>query len=164
MRPTQKIHPKKSPRCEAPPGARSVKAPHQACRSSWPHPQGVSIRRSIDEAILYYERQRTGVGEALLSEIDQAVMRAAAHPEHFPVVFDNIRRALAKRFPYTVFSGYAARRWWGWWSCTAAVIRRFGSGGPEHHAGSRSWCRRKSSRITSHSDFEPIKSKYALDV
>ncbi len=62
-----------------------------------------AAKAELDEAILYYERQRTGVGEELLSEIDQAVMRAAAHPEHFPVVFDNIRRALAKRFPYTVF-------------------------------------------------------------
>ena len=86
-----------------------------------------AAKAELDEAILYYERQRTGVGEERLSEIDQAVMRAAAHPEHFPVVFDNIRRALAKRFPYTVFSGCAAQRWWCWRSCTGAVTRRFGS-------------------------------------
>ena len=39
-----------------------------------------AAKAELDEAILYYERQRTGVGEELLSEIDQAVMRAAAHP------------------------------------------------------------------------------------
>ena len=38
-----------------------------------------AAQAEIDEAILYYERQRTGIDEDLLNEIDQAVMRAAAH-------------------------------------------------------------------------------------
>ena len=36
-----------------------------------------AAKAELDEAILYYERQRTGVGEELLNEINQAVMRTA---------------------------------------------------------------------------------------
>ncbi len=57
----------------------------------------------LEDAVLYYERQRAGVGEELVREIDVIVARAAAHPDRFPTVFGDVRRAVARRFPFSVY-------------------------------------------------------------
>ncbi|MBA2492047.1 MAG: type II toxin-antitoxin system RelE/ParE family toxin [Gammaproteobacteria bacterium] len=52
-------------------------------------------RREFDEAALWYEARRTGLGARLVSKIDQAVALAAESPQ---------------RFPYSVFFRVEVRR------------------------------------------------------
>jgi plasmid stabilization system protein ParE len=44
----------------------------------------------------------TGSAREFIAEIEEAVSRAAATPERYPNVFGDIRRAVARRFPYSV--------------------------------------------------------------
>ena len=43
------------------------------------------------------------LGEEFIFEIDQAVVKAAASPERYPIIFGDIRRTVARRFPYSVY-------------------------------------------------------------
>lgn len=63
----------------------------------------LAARQEFEEAALWYEEQRAGLGEAFVREIDDAVTRAAAAPTRCPVVFRDIRRAVARRFPYSIY-------------------------------------------------------------
>ena len=60
-------------------------------------------RREFDEAADRYDEQRPGLGEEFIGEIDQAVAYAAANPRRYPLVFGDVRRAVARRFPYCVY-------------------------------------------------------------
>ena len=62
-----------------------------------------AARREFDKAAIWYNEQRQGLGEEFLQEIDDLVSRAAAHPERYPIVAGNVRKAVARRFPYSVF-------------------------------------------------------------
>jgi hypothetical protein len=44
-----------------------------------------------------------GLGRRFRAEIDSTVQRIAINPRQFPVVFKNLRRARAKKFPYGLF-------------------------------------------------------------
>ena len=59
-----------------------------------------AARREFDDAADRYDEQRPGLGEEFIFEIDQAIVKAAASPERYPIVFDDIRRTVARRFPY----------------------------------------------------------------
>ena len=62
-----------------------------------------AAKSEFEDAAVRYDEQRAGFGEEFTIEIDQAVTRAAAAPERYPIVFGDIRRTVARRFP---FSGY----------------------------------------------------------
>ena len=62
-----------------------------------------AARREFDDAADRYDEQRPGLGEEFIFEIDQAIVKAAASPERYPIVFDDIRRTVARRFPYSVY-------------------------------------------------------------
>jgi toxin ParE1/3/4 len=61
----------------------------------------------LEAAVLWYERQRPGLGEEFLQSVDEAIHRIQAFPEigglhpHIPYEF-GVRRLLVRRFPYTV--------------------------------------------------------------
>ena len=57
----------------------------------------------FEDAAVWYDEQRFGLGEEFIAEIEQAVANAAAAPQRYPVVFDDIRRTVARRFPYSVY-------------------------------------------------------------
>lgn len=59
----------------------------------------------IADAALYYENQQAGLGEQFLAEIDALIQRIASGPRQFQCLrrVPDVRRALAKRFPYRVF-------------------------------------------------------------
>lgn len=61
-----------------------------------------AARIEFEDAAVRYDEQRRGIGEQFVAEIDEAVLRASSTPEHCPVVFDNVRRAVARPFPYSV--------------------------------------------------------------
>jgi plasmid stabilization system protein ParE len=63
----------------------------------------VAAQHEVEEAALWYDQQRAGLGEEFLREIDEAVHQAAAHPERYPLVLADVRKAVARRFPYSVF-------------------------------------------------------------
>ena len=57
----------------------------------------------FEDAAVWYDEQRLGLGEEFIIEIEQAVANAAAAPQRYPVVFGDIRRTVARRFPYSVY-------------------------------------------------------------
>ena len=56
------------------------------------------------EASAWYEGQRLGLALEFMAEMDRCVSLAAEHPLQFSVVRDDIRRVVANRFPYSVYS------------------------------------------------------------
>lgn len=67
-------------------------------------------RRGFDEAALWYEARRIGLGSRFVSEIDRVVTLAAENPQLFPTVHSDMRCARARRFPYLVLFRLEARR------------------------------------------------------
>jgi len=57
----------------------------------------------IEDAFLWYERQRPGLGDEFLDAVQAACESIAAHPTLYPVIHRNTRRALLRRFPYGIF-------------------------------------------------------------
>lgn len=57
----------------------------------------------IDQAFLWYESQRPGLGREFLAAADALVSAIAEHPLRYPVVRRNSRRALLRRFPYAMY-------------------------------------------------------------
>jgi plasmid stabilization system protein ParE len=64
----------------------------------------------IAEAYVWYEGRRAGLGEEFLSAVDACVESIRRRPEMYPVVHDDYRRALTRRFPYAVFYEHSAAR------------------------------------------------------
>jgi plasmid stabilization system protein ParE len=56
--------------------------------------------RSIRE---WYEAEEVGLGDHFLTELDGIVERARAMPGQFPEIGRSLRRALLRRFPYSVY-------------------------------------------------------------
>jgi plasmid stabilization system protein ParE len=62
-----------------------------------------AAKSEVEDAAAYYEGRRPGLGEEFVVEIDEAVSRAAEAPERYPLVFGDVRRTVARRFPYSVY-------------------------------------------------------------
>jgi len=62
-----------------------------------------AAKSEFEHAALWYDEKRPGLGEEFIREIDEALAKAAAAPQRHPVVFHDIRRAVARRFPFTVY-------------------------------------------------------------
>lgn len=54
------------------------------------------------EASEWYESKRVGLAREFMAEIDRCVSLASEQPLQFAVVHEDIRRVVAKRFPYSV--------------------------------------------------------------
>lgn len=59
----------------------------------------------VSDAAAWYEEQRTGLGDSFLDEIDSILHRIINDPLQFPRIKNQIRRALMRRFPYSVYFG-----------------------------------------------------------
>jgi hypothetical protein len=57
----------------------------------------------IFEAALRYERERVGLGLRFETHINAVFLRLVENPFQFPVVEQDVRRALVREFPYGVF-------------------------------------------------------------
>ena len=62
-----------------------------------------AARDELMEAQDWYEGEATGQGRRFRHAIDALVERISDNPRRFPVVFRNARRALLRRFPYSLF-------------------------------------------------------------
>ena len=60
-----------------------------------------SAKRDIAEADAYYARYAKA--DAFVTALDQAFMQIAERPLMYPVVYEDVRRALLRRFAYSVF-------------------------------------------------------------
>ena len=61
------------------------------------HPEA---REELIAAALYYESQRSGLGDEFLDEVDVAIAAVLDAPERWPEVEAGIRRYRLDRFPY----------------------------------------------------------------
>jgi plasmid stabilization system protein ParE len=59
-------------------------------------------RQEMDESIAWYESERRGVGIEFASDIENLLARIADKPEQFSRVRGDVRRAVLRRFPYTI--------------------------------------------------------------
>jgi plasmid stabilization system protein ParE len=57
----------------------------------------------IDDAFLWYEGQRAGLGHEFLAAAQALIDSIAEHPLRYPVIRRNTRRALLRRFPYAIY-------------------------------------------------------------
>lgn len=57
----------------------------------------------LTEIYAWYERQRSGLGEELLAAVRNSLDSIGRHPLANAVVRRDYRRALVKRFPYSIF-------------------------------------------------------------
>jgi plasmid stabilization system protein ParE len=64
------------------------------------HPEVLS---EVDEAFAWYEQQRTGLGERLLTAIRETLDSVQENPRQVGVIHRNVRAALVRRFPYVVY-------------------------------------------------------------
>ena len=54
------------------------------------------------DAARYYEMQAPGLGHDFLDKVEMALQDLVDSPERWPVVQDDIRRRLIRRFPYSL--------------------------------------------------------------
>ena len=57
----------------------------------------------IDDAFLWYEGQRVGLGHEFLAAAQTSIDAIAEHPLRFQTIRRNTRRVLLRRFPYAVY-------------------------------------------------------------
>ena len=55
------------------------------------------------QALLWYEEQRKGLGLRFATAVEAALESVKRTPMLFPKVYQSIRRARVKRFPYGIF-------------------------------------------------------------
>ncbi len=56
----------------------------------------------LDEAAAWYSERSGGLGAEFVRVIDAAFSAIQRNPLEFPVVYRQIRRAVVRRFPYTI--------------------------------------------------------------
>jgi plasmid stabilization system protein ParE len=69
-----------------------------------------AARAEFIEASAWYESKRVGLALEFMVEIDRCVSLASEHPLQFPVVRGDIRRVVARHFPYSVYFRAEDRR------------------------------------------------------
>lgn len=66
----------------------------------------VTFRRAASaefiEASAWYESKRVGLALEFMAEIDRCLSLASEHPLQFPIVRGDVRRVVAKHFPFSV--------------------------------------------------------------
>jgi toxin ParE1/3/4 len=62
-----------------------------------------AARAELIEAQDWYEGEATGLGQRFRQGTDALIERMSDNPRQFPIVFKNVRRALLRRFPYSLF-------------------------------------------------------------
>ena len=55
------------------------------------------------EAFEWYERQAPGLGWEFLRSVDASLQSIRRDPNLHPIVWQDVRRALVRRFPYQIF-------------------------------------------------------------
>lgn len=61
-----------------------------------------AAQSEFDDAIDYYDEQRSGLGFEFAEEVEQALERINHYPEAWSPLSPRVRRCLVNRFPYSV--------------------------------------------------------------
>ena len=64
----------------------------------------------FDEALDWYERQQAGLGVEFADRVQAVFDRISATPEMYAVVYRDVRKALVRQFPYSIFYRIRADR------------------------------------------------------
>lgn len=67
-----------------------------------------TAQAELDEAIIYYNQQRAGLGDEFLDEIVGALDRIARFPVAWHILSKRTRRYLLRRFPYGIIYQHKA--------------------------------------------------------
>ena len=59
----------------------------------------------VSDATAWYEERRRGLSDEFLDELDSVLRRVIKSPFQFPKIKNDIRRALLRRFPCSVYFG-----------------------------------------------------------
>jgi plasmid stabilization system protein ParE len=62
-----------------------------------------SAGAQVVDAQAWYDNQRQGLGAEFARSLESAINRVVRNPLAAPVVHQDVRRVLLKRFPYSVF-------------------------------------------------------------
>lgn len=62
-----------------------------------------AARAEFVEAAAWYDSHRSGLGSRFIAEIERCVALAVERPELGAIVYNNIRRIPAHRFPYSIY-------------------------------------------------------------
>lgn len=60
-------------------------------------------KKDIENIVYWYDYQRKGLGFDFFDSLENAFSQISQFPESYPVVYQNFRRCLLKRFPYSIF-------------------------------------------------------------
>ncbi len=63
------------------------------------HPEAES---EFGQAIEYYEEREGSLGHDFAVEVYSAIERAVSYPKAWPIIEDDVRRSLVRRFPYGI--------------------------------------------------------------
>lgn len=58
--------------------------------------------RDLNEAFEWYESQRRGLGLDLIGAVDETLSRIGQNPMAYGMVHRDLRKATARRFPYSI--------------------------------------------------------------
>lgn len=62
-----------------------------------------AAKNEFEDAAAWYGERAAGLGDEFVREIEEAIARAAASPQRHPLVFGDVRRTVARRFPFAVY-------------------------------------------------------------
>src|SRR5262245_55191682 len=62
-----------------------------------------AAQRELEDATLWYEERRAGLGAEFAAEVDGAIESIAQNPSRFPIMHRDLRCIRVRRFPYSVF-------------------------------------------------------------
>jgi toxin ParE1/3/4 len=60
-------------------------------------------RLEYTAAVLWYERQRRGLGAQFEARVEEALTLACRSPHQFSALIGDVRRVKVRRFPFTIF-------------------------------------------------------------
>jgi plasmid stabilization system protein ParE len=58
--------------------------------------------KELDDSIAWYESERQGLGQEFRATVEEYFQRIADHPEWFPKIRGEVRRAVVRRFPFAI--------------------------------------------------------------
>jgi toxin ParE1/3/4 len=62
-----------------------------------------AARAEFDEAANWYERRRSGLGEAFTTAVHRVMDRISTQPEFYAIVDHDVREAMVSGYPYCVY-------------------------------------------------------------
>lgn len=96
-----------------------------------------AAERDILEAQKWYSRQASDLDLAFKDDLDQTLIQVRTHPEAFPIVHTNIRRAILSRFPsaFSMHGGRIMSSSWEWSTIPVIQVAGKGEGEGNRRAG-----------------------------